>query len=235
MCTVTYLPKRDGGFVLTHNRDEAPGRSTRHLTRDKDLVFPRDGGAGGTWIGAHRNGLTACVLNGAFVKHRHEPPYRRSRGLVLLDFLASHNPFSWWETCDLAGIEPFTLLFFTGTTIGEARWDGAQKHLRLPNPAEVHFWCSSTLYPPDMQQRRETVFRRWLDALGHRPGPAEVWRLHHEGSVGDPENDYVMNRDNRVRTVCIAQVVFGKKQVRFLYEELLHGARDEKRLLLKSS
>lgn len=234
MCTVTYLPV-DGGFVLTHNRDEAPKRSPQQLTLENDLLFPRDTGAGGTWIAVHRQGLTACVLNGAFVKHRHEPPYRRSRGLVLLDFFEHSTPETFWSNYDLEGIEPFTLLFFAEGMVGEGRWDGVQKHVRYLEPDGRHFWCSATLYPPDMQSKRETVFRNWLENHGHKPGPADLLRLHHTGSVGDPQNDYVMNREDRVRTVSISQVVYGRKQLRLRYETLLGGTQEERWFRVKSS
>lgn len=98
MCTVTYLPVSTG-FVLTQNRDEAPTRSPQIISKEKrfgtELLFPKDTKAGGTWIATARDGRTACLLNGAFEKHKHEPPYRLSRGLVLLDFLdgPSHSFF----------------------------------------------------------------------------------------------------------------------------------------------
>lgn len=233
MCTVTYLPV-EGGYILTHNRDEAPKRSTQHLTRENDLLFPRDAGAGGTWIGLHRQGTTACVLNGAFVKHHHEPPYRRSRGLVLLDFFAHGDPDGFWKNYDLTGIEPFTLLFFAEGVVGEGRWDGLHKHLRYLEPGSSYFWCSATLYPPDMQLQREVVFRTWLETLGRNPRPTDLLSLHHSGSVGDPQNDYVMNRADRVRTVSISQVVHSQKQLRLRYETLPDGMVEEKRFLKSS-
>ena len=234
MCTVTYLPD-EGGYILTHNRDEAPKRSPQHLTLENDMLFPRDTGAGGTWIAVHRQGLTACLLNGAFVKHRHEPPYRRSRGLVLLDFFSSNDPDTFWKNYDFAGIEPFTLLFFAEGVVGEGRWDGVRKYLRYLDPGDSHFWCSATLYPPDMQAKRETVFRNWLENLGHNPSPTDLLRLHHTGSVGDPQNDYVMNRQERVRTVSIAQVVCGRKQRRLRYEALVSGTQERRWFKVKNS
>ncbi len=131
MCTVTYLPIQ-GGFTLTHNRDEAPSRSLfsieRQRTNRRDtLLFPRDAKAGGTWIVATQSGKTACLLNGAFLKHHRQPPYRRSRGLMLLDFLDLEQPDSFFEQYPLEGIEPFTLLFFQQGNVVEFRWDGAER------------------------------------------------------------------------------------------------------------
>lgn len=223
MCTVTYLPI-SGGFVLTHNRDEAPSRSQHGLVRSDSLIFPKDAKAGGAWIATAKDGRTACLLNGAFVKHRHEPPYRRSRGLVLLDFFDWPEPRDFFEKYNLEGIEPFTFLFFQTEKVVQLRWDGNHRHLAELPPDQPHFWCSATLYPPHMQARREQVFRDWTekgDGLSDRRLPSAILNLHLTGSVGDPENNYVMNRDGRVRTVSVTQVIRRKSGTRMRYFDLL--------------
>ena len=237
MCTVTYLPVA-AGFILTHNRDEVPARSPQGISRVKiagdTLLFPRDTKAGGGWIATARSGRTACLLNGAFVKHRHEPPYRRSRGLLLLDFFDWENPDAFLENYDLDGIEPFTFLFFAADTVVELRWDGQQRRLKKLAPDEPHFWCSATLYPPDMQQRREQVFRDWMaQRAAVAPDARALVLLHRMGSVGDPENDFIMNRGGKVRTVSITQVVFQKKIARMRYFDLLEGHRDKRQILTR--
>ena len=244
MCTVTFIP-RPSGFILTHNRDEAPTRSPQTIAREKTasdtLIFPRDTRAGGAWIVASQSGKTACLLNGAFVKHHHQPPYRRSRGLMLLDFFQWAEPERFFEEYDLEGIEPFTFLFFQLPAAIEFRWDGARRHLKRLSWEEPHFWCSATLYPADMQARRETVFRTWLQAHpddqtpvnGRRSpvvNPSTLLSLHRTGSVGDPENDYIMNRGGRVRTVSITQIIFEHEIYRMRYFDLLEGYTDKRRL-----
>ena len=241
MCTVTYLPYRDG-FILTHNRDEAPTRSPNHISREQRaqgaLIFPKDTKAGGAWIGAAQNGRIACVLNGAFLKHQHQPPYRRSRGLVLLDFFDSPDPDTFIDGYDLTDIEPFTFLFFTTSRVTELRWDGTLRHRKDLPTSEPLFWCSATLYPPPMQARREQVFHNWLS--NHFPSTPElsgraVHRLHRTGSVGDPENDYVMNRGGRVQTVSITQLVVQQNMVWMRYSDLLEGYRDRRRMRLAAA
>lgn len=248
MCTVTYLPAPTG-FILTHNRDEAPMRSPNAISKEKTgsdtLLFPRDTKAGGAWIATAKSGKTACLLNGAFAKHHHNPPYRRSRGLLLLDFFSWENPGDFFQQYDLDGIEPFTFLFFQPGEVIELRWDGVQRHLKNLLPAWPHFWCSATLYPPEMQTRREQVFRDWLEDTAHRspstvhrlpstlhPLPSTVYRLHRKGSVGDPENDFVMNRGGRVCTVSITQIILTHGISRMRYFDLLEGKRDVRRITL---
>lgn len=248
MCTVTYLPK-PGGFILTHNRDEAPSRSPQSIIRENRttgdaLLFPRDTKAGGTWIATSRHGRTACLLNGAFVKHHHLPPYRRSRGLILLDFFEWAEPDAFFQQYDFEGVEPFTFLFFDAkqvsersailensiSRVSEFRWDGHQRYLSSLSPQSAHFWCSSTLYPPEMQVRREQVFRDWL--AQHHPIPASlhhlILNLHLTGRVGDPENDYVMNRAGKVQTVSLTQVIVDEKNARMRYHDLLGGNHSER-------
>ncbi len=233
MCTVTYLPT-PAGFILTHNRDEAPTRSPKAISREKSgddvLLFPRDTKAGGAWVVTAKSGKSACLLNGAFVKHYHDPPYRRSRGLVLLDFFQWAKPDDFFQNYDLEGIEPFTFLYFHRNDAMELRWDGSRRHLKRLDTDAPLFWCSATLYPPEMQVRREQVFRDWLSGRHTVPSSGSLVALHRTGSVGDPENDYVMNRSGRVCTVSITQITltFGISKMRYL--DLLEGNRDTRRV-----
>jgi uncharacterized protein with NRDE domain len=55
------------------------------------LFFPKDTDAGGTWIVMKENGDAAVLLNGAFINHTAEPPYRLSRGIILLDIFSTEN------------------------------------------------------------------------------------------------------------------------------------------------
>ena len=226
MCTVSYIPT-PAGFLLTHNRDEAPDRSGAGIHRVNTardaLIFPRDTRAGGTWIAAARSGKTACILNGAETKHRHEPPYRRSRGLLLLDFFDFPDPEPFFQNYSFEGIEPFTFLFFQENTVIEFRWDGQSRRLRRLPPDQPAFWCSATLYAPEMQEKRAAVFHQWLNARTEPPTAAAAHRLHREGRVGDPENDFVMQRGGRVQTVSITQIVRHSGRLEMQYQELHTG------------
>lgn len=222
--------------MLTHNRDEAPTRSPQAISREEvsgiPLLFPKDTKAGGTWIVAAADGRIACLLNGAFIKHRHQPPYRRSRGLLLLDFFSWTDPGQFFREYDLEGIEPFTFLFFQPGQVTEFRWDGTQRHRRDLPPEKSHFWCSSTLYPREMQERREAVFREWLAKVDPEVEglPQAALHLHRTGSVGDPENDYIMNRGGRVCTVSITQLLLDPESIRMSYSDLLSEQTDQKQL-----
>ena len=96
MCTVTFIPVRDE-FFITSNRDEKLGRKTAvtPVAYKQDghyLIYPKDADAGGTWIALKENGDAVVLLNGAFLPHVPLPPYRKSRGLILLDIINSPKP-----------------------------------------------------------------------------------------------------------------------------------------------
>ena len=114
MCTVTYISKGKEGFIFTSNRDEAPNRSATGLVLDsqngKQILYPKDPQANGTWIAVSDRGQLVCILNGAFVKHKHRPPYRLSRGLMALDFFNQKNLIHFFHQFNFQGMEPFTMI-----------------------------------------------------------------------------------------------------------------------------
>lgn len=228
MCTVTFMPLGAGDFILTSNRDEHFSRSPQHISRTQrnevELLFPRDSGAGGSWIAISAKGWLACLLNGAFEKHQHRPPYRVSRGILLMDSFDYAEPYTFFYAYDLEGIEPFTLLLIREGGLWECRWDGALRHFRQLSFDEPHIWSSATLYPAAMREKREGWFRSWLshtDSIS----PESILDLHLKGGEGDPFNDFVMNREGKVQTVSITQVIRFGGLLEMQYHDLLREQR----------
>ncbi|MBI3927116.1 MAG: NRDE family protein [Armatimonadetes bacterium] len=84
MCTVTVL-RQPGRVLVTMNRDELRTRSPELRPSFQDGWWgPRDQKRGGTWMGAGRQGLVVCLLNGY---RRGEPvrsdPAAPSRGEIV--------------------------------------------------------------------------------------------------------------------------------------------------------
>ncbi len=226
MCTVSYLPTPEGGFILTSNRDEAPKRSAAGLYQDqsgdKTLLFPRDPLAQGTWIAASDAQQLVCVLNGAFVKHQHRPPYRLSRGIMALRFFDYPNAQAFFETFDFSGIEPFTMVIYDAGELYELRWDEQKTHV-LALPAEQqHIWASCTLYPTEWQQKRQDWFQDWQKQYP-QPDQKAILDFHRTAGEGNAEYDLVMNRQEVVRTTSITSVVGGAQGMQLRYEDLLNG------------
>ncbi|MBI1228164.1 MAG: hypothetical protein GC192_23220 [Bacteroidetes bacterium] len=224
MCTVTYIPQPGGNFVLTSNRDEAPSRSPQNLDREvvngATLVFPRDTTAGGTWIAATDSNRVACLLNGAFEKHSHRPPYRRSRGLMVLDFFRFATAVEFFEKYDFKGMEPFTFIIVDDGQPYELRWDEQQQHVRPLDPLGYYLWSSATLYPGEVGEMRQQWFKEWRHERRDF-SPASILDFHKTGGMGDDWNGFIMNREGRVQTVSLTQIVKNDVGISLEYNDLL--------------
>lgn len=236
MCTVTYLPQGQDGFIFTSNRDEAPHRSPQFISRvevaGQELAYPRDESAGGAWIAMSGSGRLACILNGAFEKHERRPPYRRSRGLMALDFFEFPSAGAFIHEYAFHGMEPFTMLIYEKGSLLELRWDEQQQHIRTLDTAQPYIWSSAPLYPRDIREKREQWFSGWLD---ENPGfgQDDILRFHHTAGEGDPWNDVVMNRDNIVRTVSVTSILKTGHWMEMKYHDLLSGQMSHEKIMLK--
>ena len=223
MCTVTIAPLfAENSFVLTSNRDEAPGRETLppkiYSEAGLKIAFPKDVLAGGTWLGISERQRAICLLNGEFKKHERKLPYGKSRGVVVKDFLAAENFPEAAEVYDLSEVEPFTIvaadwqheLFFA-----ELVWDGSKKHFKKL-PLKPHIWSSSPLYSEEMKKLRES----WFEELQHEElNPKSLLNFHFSAGEGDKDAGVIMDR-GAVKTKSISQVVLVKGEVSFYYKDL---------------
>jgi uncharacterized protein with NRDE domain len=224
MCTVTYLPQQEGQFLLTSNRDEAPHRSPEQISTEQvagqQLVFPRDEAAGGTWIVASDSGQVICILNGAFENHERKPPYRRSRGLMALDYFTYPDAQTFIREYTFEGMEAFTMLVFEQGKVLDLRWDQAKLHSDHLDPSQPHVWSSAPLYPAPIRRKREIWFEDWLEQQeGYSRDAILHW--HRTAGEGDPWTDVLMNRADIVRTVSITSIARQPDQIDMRYHDLL--------------
>ncbi len=224
MCTVTYIPQPSGNFILTSNRDEEEKRSPMGLSKifrsNHQLIFPKDTVAGGTWIVASSRAWANCVLNGAFVGHQRKPPYRKSRGIMALEFHDFMNTADFCHNYDFEGIEPFTMVIVEGATLTEIRWDEKKLHEKEMNPNTCHIWSSVKLYSPEAQIKRKKWFDEWLEVRTDF-SPEAVIDLHRNGGKGDLWNGFVMNRFDLVKTVSITSIVRTESGLEMIYHDLI--------------
>jgi uncharacterized protein with NRDE domain len=222
MCTVTYLPTKTG-FILSSNRDESPTRAATPLVREKlgnrIVSFPRDL-KGGSWIFSDDLNRVLVVLNGAFKKHSHLPPYRKSRGLIAKEYFTYEDTLDFIRELDLNGIEPFTMIIKDQECLWEFRWDEEIKHVQKKNSNTPHIWSSSTLYTSEIQKLRENWF--WANLPNSKTHSLSTAKfIHRSGDIGDPKQNYVMNRENIVRTVSISHVEIENARCFFYMDSLL--------------
>ncbi|MCP4443224.1 MAG: hypothetical protein GY810_30340 [Aureispira sp.] len=226
MCTVSYLPLSQDEFVLTSNRDESPKRSPLGLEFDGDgsLLLPREPQKGGTWICAAQTNRLVCLLNGAFDRHKHEPPYSKSRGIVVLDFFKYKEATAFFRDYDLDGVEPFTMVIYDNGDLYEFRWDETTKHMKALDRQQPYIWSSSTLYTAEVKQMRQEWFADWRKT---QPQTAEsILNFHQTAGIGDKENDLIMERyDGILKTVSITTVKRKTDHFEMTYNDLIHQER----------
>ena len=226
MCTVSFIPLKDA-VQITSNRDEKSTRlpayppATYH-TGTGLTAFPKDADAGGTWIAMHQHGRIVVLLNGGFISHRHTPPYRRSRGLILLDLIGVDDPAFHFSDLDLIGIEPFTTIIWANEKLFECRWDGVDRHIQEQDPSLPRIWSSSTLYDASVTRKRESWFREWI-IRDPQPSVGEIIRFHTSAGDGDPHNDLLMDRDGALGTVSITTIAIRRDAGSMTYHDIRSG------------
>lgn len=224
MCTVTFIAS-EGKFYLTSNRDEKTTRlpaltPQQYEMESATLLFPKDANAGGTWVALKQNGDAAVLLNGGLYPHTPQPPYRLSRGLVLIEILQNEQPYHCFQLYDCCQIEPFTLILFCNLALYECRWDGIQKHVKQLDVCQPYIWSSVTLYSPEIVGKRKQWFDDWIKQTD-MPQQDEIFHFHRFTGEGDSANDLFMNRNNETRTVSITSISIDKGECEMQYWDAL--------------
>lgn len=197
-------------------------------------MYPKDGDAGGTWIAAHENGNVVVFLNGGFIAHTPTPPYRKSRGLILLDLVKEDSPYQFFQALSLHNIEPFTAVIRENAQLFECRWNGQQKFATEIDIDIPHIWSSATLYDEETIAKRKGWFDYWL-ADKSEPNREEILHFHQFTGDGDSHNDLRMNRDGKVFTVSITSVEINTNGMEMHYLDLKNEERHAAQLLFDSS
>lgn len=225
MCTVSYLPLGDCDFILTSNRDVPYNREKAtapqtYLEDGVQLTYPKDGKAGGTWIGFSDKKRLICLLNGGFEYHTSLSFYRKSRGLIVTELLKVDDLQQTLKQIDLDAIEPFTLILVewqTDLQLSEFVWDGSQKHLKFL-PQTPHIWSSATLYDAAIRQLRKEWFIDWLENKEFTKDG--ILKFHHTAGIGDCCIDVMMNR-GLGGTVSVTSVKKNNMHIDIAYEAIL--------------
>jgi uncharacterized protein with NRDE domain len=229
MCTVSFVPLTKDHFILTSNRDETTARglaSTPQIIGKENylLACPVDPLGSGTWIAASTFGDMICLLNGAFKRHKHQPPYRKSRGLVVLDYFDIGDPQKFVAEYDLSNIEPFTMVMvsrYNGTQLFELRWDGNGKFFKKLDSMKWHLWSSATLYSDQLIKKKKEKFEELLsESLKSLPFISETMieihgRFLYEDWVKPPEKVDV------VATLSITCVESNSDELKMYYRDLV--------------
>lgn len=226
MCTVSYIPTSEG-FFLTSNRDEDPDRKTLPvqditLSNGDQLKAPVDFKGGGTWMASNQTGKVACLLNGAFVKHKRELPYRKSRGQFVFEAFEYPSFSEFIEKTDLQNIEPFTIILIDDF-LQVMIWDGQTKHRLMFDKSTSHIWSSSTLYT---QEEHIEKYYFFMDSIKDiNPDSETILKIH-----GIDENTPFILDLPHVKTVSITQFVMNTEKTELTYHLKLN--KDEQKKVL---
>ncbi len=229
MCTVTFIPTANSVF-LTSNRDESPDRRASGLMSfhapGKNIIhYPLDAESGGSWIAYTDSGRIACLLNGAFEPFTPNPPYRQSRGQVVIDAASEVDIDAFLAEYSFDHIAPFTLLIYEQQKFQQLIWDGENKYLTSLSSKEPQIWSSVTLYSSEVRAWRKSLFEKWI--VGKTSFDREEIMQFHQMTHGNPGNDFVMNRNEIVKTLSTTSIVLKEKSGSLLHVELDTNLREE--------
>lgn len=189
------------------------------------MHYPLDEESGGSWIALSDTGKSVCLLNGAFEPFVHNPPYRQSRGQVVMDAVLKTNNENFLQEYLFDGIAPFTLLIFEKDEFVQLVWDGNEKHITSLSSQHPQIWSSVTLYPPHVRESRKKLFEQWLTE--HNEYNREMIVEFHQLAPGDKHNDFVMNRNDMVRTLSITSIELNQNTASMLHLDLDRQVREE--------
>jgi len=229
MCTVTFIPQ-PGVCFITSNRDESPmrpshGLISKHQPEHNAIYYPLDQDSGGSWIALADTGRAVCLLNGGYSPFIPNPPYRMSRGQVVIDAVKTDDANGYVENYDFDGIAPFTLLIYEKDHFTQLVWDGQEKHLSQLLVDQPQIWSSATLYPPHVRTWRKSLFEKWLSETNSYDRESIIH--FHQMTNGDPDNDFIMNRNDTVKTLSITNIILRENSGSIVHLELDKDTREE--------
>jgi len=223
MCTLTYIPFNKNSSIITSNRDESFLREKAlppsvYMINNTKVVFPKDPSGGGTWIATSEKKVTACLLNGAFKPHIPSPPYKKSRGLLLLEVFQFDSPLIFCNNVNLKGIEPFTLVIISKNSALELKWTGEKKYIKSHDLSIPHLWASEQLYNEQNILKRKKWFAQLLQTK--KLDQKIILNFHENAGEGDAENDLKINRANTLSTLSITSVKINSVKHEMYYKDL---------------
>ena len=225
MCTVSFVNQNDK-IIITSNRDEQILRPNAvapefYTIENKKILFPKDAKAGGTWFAVAESGNTIVLLNGAKEKHQFKTNfYQKSRGLIVLDLIATNNILEAWDKINLEKVEPFTLVVYENQVLFQLQWNEIEKDIVKLDISKKHIWSSSTLYPKEIREQRSHWF---YDFIKDKEFISEVdlYDFHSNTETDNSENGLVINRNNVLKTISISQVIIQDGKAIFNYNDLI--------------
>jgi hypothetical protein len=219
MCILSIV-KSEQGIVITSNRDEQRSRKNSLAPEIIDLgkrkaIIARDAHALGTWMLTDNLGRTAILLNGAFENHITSPPYRESRGIILMNLFQEENFKSAFLFYNLENIEPFQVIYLDTELAFQCVWDGNQKHLFEIDLSIPQVFFSPTLYTKEQQAEKRNHFFKTLAEIGSI-NAAQLIEIHSNQKTESLDLNFFMSREHQT-TKSISQVELNSTQSKYVH------------------
>jgi uncharacterized protein with NRDE domain len=235
MCTVSFYNNKEQ-IIITSNRDESINRPlalppTKITFNHSTIYCPVDPQHNGTWFAVNQNNSVFVLLNGAEKKHFHNPPYKKSRGLVLLEIADSINYLDKWHSIDLGQIENFTIVAFFKGKLAQLRWDGSKKSHLFLDENKSHIWSSSTLYDEHTIKKRKEWFDDFLVSKNNEVTSDDIIDFHINTKKEDTDNGLIIKRKNNKLTKNITQTILHPFHFYIQHWDLI---KNEKTIIEKS-
>jgi len=224
MCTVSYINGAHGRMI-TSTRDENESRAEaippklyRH--GQQTICYPKDPSKGGTWMAIRKDGWVAVLLNGALEPFKAQPHHVKSRGMIILELMRHPNFLGLLKQTDFHNMAPFTLLLSSADRLIEVRWNDQKATFGELDVNQSHIWSSATLYNKKTRQRKESIFRMFLNLTNGSPLPCDIFRFH-KGQFQRSGEDVLHKNEKNIISVSITQAQPEKKRVSLDYESLV--------------
>lgn len=193
-------------LVVLANRDEYHERPTGPLERwDNGVLAGRDLRAGGTWLGAGKEGRFALVTN-----HRVEgypQPDRLSRGGLVTGWLDGSGPEESWLG-NTAAMNPFNLFALAnGTLRFVTNWPGPEGRVLPPG---IHGLSNGPFdHPWPKAQRLCGALGDWLDDGSEYTAP--LFAALRDETARQTVDTHHADPEPRLSGVFIADPVYGTR------------------------
>jgi uncharacterized protein with NRDE domain len=219
MCILSIVKSEDR-IVITSNRDEQRTRKNSLSPEIIDLgerkaIMARDAQAQGTWLLSDNLGRTAILLNGAFESHIPNPPYRESRGIILVNLFQEENFKSAFLFYNLENIEPFQVIYLDREQAFQSVWDGKQKHLFAVDLSTPQVFFSPTLYTQEQQEEKRNHFLKTLAEI-HSIDSNQLLEIHSNQNIHSLDVNFFMSREHQT-TKSISQVELNSTQSKYVH------------------
>jgi hypothetical protein len=223
MCTLSWLPRPDG-HRFWHGRDERttrlPGEPPSVVRRgSRRALAPRDGDAGGTWVGVNDAGLTLGLANlypPEGVGEGGPVPGLMTRGRIIDDLLPAGTADEAREllcAMDPRVYAPFTLAVLEPGRAAELhRWDGSRLETRTVTAAGLLLTSSGA--GRQVEEIRAREYARM--APGEPPREQDIEALHRSHLERLGADSFCMHREE-AETASLTRVDVECDAIRMTY------------------